>query len=59
MDIPYESLDELRVWARARMQRHPDFVIGDNYLRRWWIVPRECPAIADRRHLLRSLCAGQ
>ncbi|AGH48734.1 hypothetical protein G432_05035 [Sphingomonas sp. MM-1] len=33
-------LDDLQAWARAKMQRRPDFVIGDDYLRRWWIVPR-------------------
>lgn len=41
--IGYSGIDELAVWARARMQRLPDFVIGgvDNpYMRRWWIVPR-------------------
>ncbi len=28
-------------WATSVMSsRPPDFVIGDNYLRRWWIVPR-------------------
>lgn len=30
----------MRTWAAAQMERAPDFVIGDNYLRRWWIVPR-------------------
>lgn len=38
--VAYSDLEDLRVWARAKMQRPPDFVIGDNYLRRWWIVPR-------------------
>lgn len=38
--IEYADLEELQVWARARMRRPPDFVIGDDYLRRWWIVPR-------------------
>jgi hypothetical protein len=40
---PYATLEDLQVWARARMQRDPDFVIGDPdnpYMRRWWIVPR-------------------
>lgn len=28
-------------WARDLMQeRNPDFIIGDNYLRRWWVIPR-------------------
>lgn len=34
------DLVDLRAWALAKMQRPPDFVIGDNYLRRWWVVPR-------------------
>lgn len=37
----YASLEQIQAWARAIMDcRGPDFVIGDNYLRRWWIVPR-------------------
>lgn len=35
------SLEDLQAWARGVIQlRQPDFVIGDNYLRRWWVVPR-------------------
>jgi hypothetical protein len=34
------SLNDLRDWAEREMSRSPDFVIGDNYLRRWWLVPR-------------------
>ena len=35
------TLEDLQAWAREVMaSREPDFVIGDNYLRRWWIVPR-------------------
>lgn len=35
------SLADMQVWANGVIaSRHPDFVIGDNYLRRWWIVPR-------------------
>lgn len=26
--------------ARVIARREPDFIIGDNYLRRWWIIPR-------------------
>ena len=26
--------------ARVMARRAPDFIIGDNYLRRWWIIPR-------------------
>lgn len=34
------ELDQMQVWARGQMVRPPDFIIGDNYLRRWWILPR-------------------
>lgn len=38
--IAYSNLGDIQAWARGKMQRTPDFVIGDDYLRRWWIVPR-------------------
>ena len=38
--LEYTSPDDMAAWARARMQRAPDFVIGDDYLRRWWLIPR-------------------
>lgn len=35
------SLADMQAWARGIMaSRPPDFVIGDNYLRRWWAIPR-------------------
>jgi len=40
MIAPYASLADMRAWARSMMRRMPDFVIGDNYLRRWWVVLR-------------------
>lgn len=41
---PYASLEEMQTWARSLMERKPDFTIGENYLRRWWVFPRnrEC-----------------
>lgn len=31
----------MRAWANDLMlDRAPDFVIGDDYLRRWWVIPR-------------------
>lgn len=27
-------------FEKIAASREPDFVIGDNYLRRWWIIPR-------------------
>lgn len=41
MSLPYASLAEMEVWADQLMNsRAPDFIIGDNYLRRWWVIPR-------------------
>lgn len=41
MNLEYTGIGDMAAWARARMQRAPDFVIGEPaYLRRWWIVPR-------------------
>jgi hypothetical protein len=40
LHVAYSDLEEMQVWARSRLQRAPDFIIGDNYLRRWWVVPR-------------------
>lgn len=37
----YATVPEIETWARAIMRsRRPDFVIGADYLRRWWVVPR-------------------
>lgn len=35
----YSDLSDVQAWARGKMQTTPDFVIGDDYLRRWWVVP--------------------
>jgi len=33
-------LPDLLAWARGQMVRPHDFMIGGEYLRRWWIIPR-------------------
>lgn len=38
--MPYAEADFMKAWAELQMLREPDVIIGDNYLRRWWIVPR-------------------
>ncbi|GFM29238.1 hypothetical protein [Novosphingobium sp. PY1] len=38
--LTYATLPEMQAWAESIMQREPDFVIGDDYLRRWFVVPR-------------------
>ncbi len=41
MNLPYASLEDLVAWAEGIVvSRDPDFVIGANYLRRWWLIPR-------------------
>lgn len=35
------DLSAMQRWAEGLMaSRPPDFVIGDDYLRRWWVMPR-------------------
>jgi len=37
---PSATLAEMQDWAQAIMARRPDFTIGADYLRRWWVIPR-------------------
>lgn len=40
-EIAAPPILEMGEWAwNVMLGRKPDFVIGDDYLRRWWIVPR-------------------
>jgi hypothetical protein len=51
------SLQDLQVWARAKMQRPPDFVIGDPekpYMRRWFVAPRNPFCNVYLHQILRS-----
>lgn len=53
----YANLEDVQVWANARMQRAPDFVIGDPdqpYMRRWWVVPRNTGCNVYLHEILRS-----
>jgi hypothetical protein len=38
--MSYATTADMLAWANGIMEREPDFVIGDNYLRRWWVIPR-------------------
>lgn len=40
MIAPYATLADMQEWANGLMAREPDFIIGDNYMRRWWVIPR-------------------
>lgn len=36
-----EGLEGLVTWAEEIIESRPaDFIIGDDYLRRWWVIPR-------------------
>lgn len=37
---PSATLSDMQDWAASIMARAPDFVIGNDYLRRWWVIPR-------------------
>ena len=40
MNVEYTTLEDMQNWAKGVMSRDPDFIVGDNQLRRWWIIPR-------------------
>lgn len=40
MKLGYFTLPDMQSWAASVMNRAPDVVIGDDYLRRWWVIPR-------------------
>lgn len=48
------DLAGMQEWAAGVMTRAPDFIIGDNYLRRWWIVPRNPFCNVYLHEILRS-----
>ena len=40
-DVFMADLSGMQVWAEGLMASRPaDFVIGEDYLRRWWVLPR-------------------
>lgn len=40
-DIPYADTDEMARWAEGVIaSREPDYIVGLNQLRRWWVIPR-------------------
>ena len=40
MMVPNATLEQMQDWARSIMASPPEYTIGDDYLRRWWIIPR-------------------
>ena len=38
--LPNATLGDMQEWATSIMRRAPDYLIGENYIRRWWIIPR-------------------
>lgn len=51
---PIADITEMQDWAANIMQRKPDFIIGDNYLRRWWVMPRNLYCNVYLHEILRS-----
>jgi hypothetical protein len=52
--LPSATLGDMQEWARDVMQRDPDFIIGDNYLRRWWVIPRNAMGNVYLHEILQS-----
>lgn len=52
--LPSADIHGMREWAHHAMQRSPDFVIGDDYLRRWYVVPRNEFCSVYLHHILHS-----
>lgn len=51
----YASLEDMQAWANSVMDmRRPDVIIGDDYLRRWWIAPRNRGTNVYLHEILRS-----
>jgi hypothetical protein len=50
----YATLEEMQAWARGVMARAPDFTIGDDYLRRWYLWPRNEWCNAYLHEIVRS-----
>lgn len=50
----YASLHDMQGGARRVMETPPDFVIGSDYLRRWWIIPRNEGCNVYLHEILRS-----
>ena len=51
----YADLRSMREWAHKLMtSRRPDFIVGDEYMRRWWVVPRNISANVYLHEILHS-----
>lgn len=52
--IASDELIELQEWSKQQLLKKPDFIIGQNYLRRWWIVPRNAGCNVYLHEILHS-----
>lgn len=50
----YAGIDDIAAWAASLMRREPDYIIGGNYMRRWWVVPRNAWCNVYLHEILRS-----
>ena len=54
MTVLNATLEDMQHWALGVMARDPDYVIGEEYLRRWWVIPRNPFANLYLHELLKS-----
>jgi len=54
MRLNYASLPEMQAWAQTIMARQQDVTIGEDYMRRWWGIPRNENANVYLHRILRS-----
>ncbi|WP_313434324.1 hypothetical protein [Novosphingobium sp.] len=54
MKLDYASLPDMQAWAQTIMARQQDVTIGEDYMRRWWVVPRNENANVYLHRILKS-----
>jgi quercetin dioxygenase-like cupin family protein len=52
--VPYATLPQMQDWAAGVMARPRDYTIGDDYMHRWWVIPRNESANVYLHHILKS-----
>ncbi len=54
MKLGYATLPDMQVWAQTIMARQQDVTIGEDYMRRWWVIPRNENANVYLHRILKS-----
>lgn len=52
--LPTATIDDLRAFAAKIREREPDIIIGGDYMRRWYVVPRNEYSNVYLHEILRS-----